>query len=100
MLKRSPSTVCRERNRNDSYGQYDAVFASHIAKNDGEKLCENRLKILNINEPKNRVSHETIYAMIYAYPRGELRTDLIKSLRQSHKKSKPRARRTDRRGQL
>lgn len=54
---------------------------------------------MNADDPQT-VSHETIYAAIYAQPRGELRTDLIKALRQSHKTRRPRTRGKDRRGQL
>jgi len=46
------------------------------------------------------VSHETIYNAIYAYPRGELRRQLIVCLRQGHAKRLPRSRGTDRRGQI
>lgn len=46
------------------------------------------------------VSHETIYNAIYAYPRGELRRQLIACLRQGHTKRLPRSRGTDRRGQI
>jgi transposase, IS30 family len=46
------------------------------------------------------VSHETIYNAIYAYPRGELRRQLIACLRQGHAKRLPRSRGTDRRGQI
>jgi transposase, IS30 family len=38
------------------------------------------------------VSHETIYAAIYAQPRGELRSELLKSLRKSRAGRLPRAR--------
>jgi IS30 family transposase len=38
------------------------------------------------------VSHETIYAAIYAQPRGSLRTELVKLLRKSHAGRLPRAR--------
>ena len=58
------------------------------------------LKRMHPDEPENRVSHETIYATIYAWPRGTLRADLVRKLRQSHKKRKPRARGEGRRGQL
>jgi len=58
------------------------------------------LKRMYPDDPDKHVSHETIYAHIYAYPRGGLRTDLIKLLRKSHKMRKSRARGTDRRGQL
>ena len=34
------------------------------------------------DEPKARVSHETIYAMIYAQPRGGLKAALVEALRQ------------------
>jgi transposase, IS30 family len=51
-------------------------------------------------EPSERVSHETIYAYIYAQPRGELRKLLIGALRQAHKTRLPRSRGQDRRGRL
>jgi transposase, IS30 family len=38
------------------------------------------------------ISHETIYAAIYAMPRGCLRTELVKCLRKSHAGRLPRAR--------
>ncbi len=44
-------------------------------------------------------NHETIYAHIYAYPRGGLHSELIKLLRKSHKTRKPRVRGKDRRSQ-
>jgi IS30 family transposase len=49
------------------------------------------------DDREQRVSHETIYAHIYAYPRGNLRADLIALLRKSNK---PRARGKDRRGKI
>lgn len=42
------------------------------------------------------VSHETIYAAIYAMPRGALRTELVSLLRKSHAGRLPRARGTSR----
>ena len=41
-----------------------------------------RLRIEYPDDPSLRVSHETIYAAIYAYPRGALREGLIAQLRQ------------------
>jgi IS30 family transposase len=38
------------------------------------------------------VSHETVYAAIYAMPRGDLRTELVSLLRKSHRGRLPRAR--------
>jgi transposase, IS30 family len=52
-----------------------------------------------MSEP-TRISHETIYTAIYAMPRRELRTEVIGLLRQCRKTRKPRARGSDRRGQI
>ena len=38
------------------------------------------------------ISHETIYSAVYAMPRGTLRTELVRLLRQSHAGRLPRAR--------
>ncbi|MES1930955.1 Integrase catalytic subunit [Salinisphaera dokdonensis CL-ES53] len=46
------------------------------------------------------VSHETIYTAIYAMPRGTLRRELTRLLRQGHARRRPRSRGTDRRGQM
>jgi IS30 family transposase len=52
-----------------------------------------------MNEPI-RLCHETIYQAIYVMPKGELRTEMIALLRFGHNKRRPRARGTDRRGQI
>ena len=44
--------------------------------------------------------HETIYTAIYVLPRGELRRELIDSLRQRHSKRRQRSRGQDRRGKI
>ena len=41
-----------------------------------------RLKHMHPDDPSQQVSHETIYAAIYAYPRGALREQMIAELRQ------------------
>lgn len=46
------------------------------------------------------VSHETIYNAIYAYPRGELKKQLIALLRQGKSSRRPRSTGQDRRGQI
>jgi len=51
-----------------------------------------RLKHMHPDDPDRQVSHETIYAALYAQPRGYLRTELIKYLRQAHKKRMARSR--------
>ena len=59
-----------------------------------------RLREMNPDAPEARVCHETIYAAIYATPKGELRKSLISMLRQAHKQRLPRTRGQDRRGCL
>ncbi len=49
---------------------------------------------------KKHLSAETIYAALYVLPRGTLRSALLASLRQARKARRPRARGTDRRGQI
>lgn len=52
-----------------------------------------RLRLMNPDEPSARVSHETIYAAIYAQPRGGLKAAMIEALRQA-KPARGRRRRT------
>ena len=123
-LHRAPSTVSREIRR--CRGSYDAARADHQARGrrrrGSHKLAPGsalertvqaalqqgwspeqiagRLKHMHPDVPSERVSHETIYAYIYAQPRGELRKLLIGALRQAHKARLPRSRGRDRRGRL
>ncbi|MEA9577339.1 IS30 family transposase, partial [Xanthomonas campestris] len=46
-----------------------------------------KLKVMHPDDRNQRVSHETIYAAIYAYPRGGLKKELVDALRQ-HKPSR------------
>jgi len=52
-----------------------------------------------MNEPI-RLCHETIYQASYVMPKGKLRTETIALLRFGHNKRRPRARGSDRRGQI
>lgn len=49
---------------------------------------------------EDRVSHESIYNCIYAMPLGELRKELIATLRHAHHKRLPRSKGMYRRGQI
>ncbi len=55
---------------------------------------------MNPDDPSLQVSHETIYTVLYAMPRGTLRTELVACLRQARKRRPPRARGEDRRGTI
>jgi IS30 family transposase len=59
-----------------------------------------RLKLMHPDDPTQSVSHETIYSAVYMVPRGELRTQIIGALRQSHTKRLPRARGTPRKSNI
>ena len=55
---------------------------------------------LHPSNSKHSVSYETIYSCIYAMPVGELRKELIATLRQARNKRLPRSKGKDRRGQI
>lgn len=58
------------------------------------------LRLEHLLEPEHRVSHETIYTMIDAHAKGELRKELIACLRQGRSTRKRRSAAEDRRGKL
>lgn len=126
MIGRDKSTISRELRRNGHKGSYSAIVAGEKAKERRHrrprKLFNNRRLLSYVHgylkkrwspeqisgrlarmfgkDSQYFISHEAIYASIYALPRGELRTSLIAALRQSHKSRKPRSRGKDRRGQI
>jgi IS30 family transposase len=125
-LRRSPSTISHELQRNGHKDSYSAVLAGsrsrqrkhirprrmwrdarlqnyvagRLKQGWSPQAIAGRLASMLGKDSDYCVSHETIYASIYALPRAELRTALIKALRQSHKTRKPRTRGKDRRGQI
>ena len=56
-----------------------------------------RLRIMHPDDPARHVSHETIYAAIYAHPRGSLKEAMVEALRQE-KPSRGRRRTTAAKG--
>ena len=58
------------------------------------------LACLHPSGHEHRVSYETIYNCIYAIPVGELRKELIATLRHAHNKRVPRSKGKDGRGQI
>lgn len=52
------------------------------------------------HDPTMRVSHETIYSYLYVLPRGELKRELVRCLRQPRKQRQPRTRGPERRGKI
>ena len=112
-LKRSTSTITREIKRCQiSRSEYRAVFAhqrsrqvarrpqrhrkldanrplrefvlDHLQLRWSPEQIAKRLKFLYSNDMQMHVSHETIYAYLYVYPRGMLKRRLVKQLRRKH----------------
>lgn len=110
VLRRSPSTLSRELRRNTESSQYEVhaancrarerrhqprrqrrlsqdsellhVVTAMLAKGWSPQQVAARLKAYWPDRTEWHVSHETIYLTIYAYPRGELKRQLIGYLRQ------------------
>lgn len=123
---RSPSTISREVARAGGHRSYDAASAQGMAlrrrRRGPRKLAAGtallklvrawlrvgyspqqiagRLRRMYAHQPEFHVSHETIYCVIYATSRGELRRELIGSLRKAHKERRSRGAGNDRRGKL
>ena len=128
VLGRAPSTVSRELARNTTRGRpYRVCTAQTLA---ATRACQprRRRKLLDPwlwqyvrtslaegcspeqiagrlrreypDDMEKRLSVETIYAALYVLPRGTLRSELLAALRQARKARRPRARGTDRRGQI
>jgi len=128
VLGRSPSTLSRESARNSTRGRpYRACTAQAIAATRARqprrprKLLDpwlwqyvqtqlrqgcspeqiaGRLRHAYPADMRKHLSVETIYVGLYVLPRGTLRSELLATLRQARKARRPRARGTDRRGQI
>jgi transposase, IS30 family len=128
ILKRAPSTISREVRRNAPGDAYSCRFAQQRQERrrrfgrpgpklvGGNELFEVIIELLRLywspqqiaahlaklhpHEAALRASHETIYNVIYAQPRGELRRELVACLRMARAKRWPRSRGEDRRGQI
>ena len=72
---------------------YRFVHGKRVHLHWSPKQIANRLRRMKPDDPAAHVSHETIYAEIYAQPRGGLKDAMIEALRQS-KPKRGRKRRT------
>jgi transposase, IS30 family len=118
-IGRSPSTVSREVHANGGRGRYrawrahDRAYVCARRPKEAKLECSSRLALqvtewleawwspeeisarLRLeypDDPDMRVSHETIYQSIYVQGRGELRRELVRCLRSSRIRRKPRDR--------
>ncbi len=125
-LHRRASTISREIHRNKTGCYYVAVTAHNKAhrrcRRNPRKLFNDKrlrrivlsglrkqwshaqisakLKADHPDEASMRVCAETIYTYLYVLPRGSLRKELLRYLRQHRKHRRPRSRGSDRRGQI
>ena len=128
MLNRAPSTISGELLRNQPGPHYSCQYAQQrrdrrrrqarpapklvacnalfetvaalLRQRWSPRQIAARLAKLHPCNASMRVSHETIYNVIYAQPRGELKRELIACLRMARAKRWPRSRGEDRRGQM
>ncbi|MDH4370601.1 MAG: IS30 family transposase [Nitrospira sp.] len=73
---------------------------THLVQGCSPEQIAGRLQRAYPDDMSKHLSAETIYAGLYVLPRGTLRSELLAALRQARKARRPRARGTDRRGQL
>ena len=128
-LGRSPSTMGRELHRAErTRSTYRATRGQHVARQRAQqprrarKLMVNRLlqtyvhaqlaqryspeqiatrlKVEYPDDATMRASHETIYTYLYVLPRGELKRELLRFLRQRHKQRMRHGASHDRRGRI
>ncbi|MEK6803323.1 MAG: IS30 family transposase [Nitrospirota bacterium] len=127
VLGRAPCTVSREWARNAVRGPYRACTAhtlasararqprrprklldpwlwqyvrTQLAEGCSPEQIAGRLRRAYPDDMRKQLSAETIYVGLYVLPRGTLRSELLAALRQTRKARRPRARGTDRRGQI
>ena len=128
VLGRAPSTVSREVARNNARGRpYRACTAqvvaatrarqprrprtlldpwlwqyvrTHLVEGCSPEQIAGRLQRAYPDDMRKHLSAETLYVGLYVLPRGTLRSELLAALRQARKARRPRARGTDRRGQI
>jgi IS30 family transposase len=128
VLGRAPSTLSRESARNATKGHPYRACTAHTLAVTRTRLARRSRKLLDPwlwryvrthlvhgcspeqiagrlrreypEDMRKRLSAETIYVALYVLPRGSLRSELLAALRQARKTRRPRARGTDRRGQI
>jgi transposase, IS30 family len=128
ILNRSAATISREIARNSGGNGYSCRFAQQRQVRRrrhgrpapklvlGNSLFESITELLRLrwspqqiaahlaklhpSDSTRRASHETIYNVIYAQPRGELRKELVACLRMARAKRWPRSKGEDRRGHM
>lgn len=128
VLGRVPSTICREAARNATKRSPYRACTAHsratararqprrprklldpwlwryvqtsLVRGCSLEQIAGRLRREYPDDMRKHLSPKTISVALYVSPRGTLRSELLAALRQAHKARRPRARGTDRRGQI
>ena len=77
---------------------YQKVYDCLVYWGWSPQQISNRLRVMYLDDPTNSISYETIYAAIYAQPRGALKQGMVDALRQA-KSARGRRRTTLAKGQ-
>jgi IS30 family transposase len=96
LARRSEARRGRRKLRSDT--TLFSSVATHLREGWSPMQIAGRLRLMEPDDRRQRVSHESIYLALYALPRGELRRELLTCLRQGRQNRRPRSRGTDRRG--
>lgn len=62
---------------------YQKVYDGLVYFGWSPQQISHRLRLMHPDDPANSISHETIYAAIYAQPRGALKQGMVAALRQA-----------------
>lgn len=84
----------------DKYPKLFKFVCDHLQQRWSPQQISMELKTLHSEDNTMQISHEVIYTYIYLLPRGELRKELIKYLRQKKKSRYPRKGTYDKRGNI
>lgn len=99
-LARTKQCAPRKTNKLAACSHLFGIVSSLIKRGWSPQQISGRLRDKFPTRVEMHVSHETIYTALYAMPRGELRKELIRCLRQGHDGRRSRGQGEDRRGKL
>lgn len=92
--------VRRRPKKIESNEQLQEYIHDHLQLGWSPEQIANRLKVEYPYDLNMRVSHETIYTYLYLLPRGELKRELMKQLRQDRGRRRKRGKQHPKRGHI
>jgi IS30 family transposase len=92
--------LCRPKRKLLYHGHLMRLCLRMLRKKHSPEQIAGQLKTMFPADRKHYVCHETIYNAIYAVPKGSLRSELLRHLRQANNVRRPRSGGIDRRGAI